>query len=115
MGRYPVTCLQYSFYVQTQVESNVPLGWRSRLPPPGKEDHPVTGVSWYEAKAFCDWLAQVTGIEHRLPTEAEWEKAARGVSDARPYPWGNDVQRFRRLCNSGEDQINETTPVDRDP
>ncbi len=59
-------------------------------------DHPVVGVSWYEAVAFANWLAQETGLSIRLPTEAEWEKAARG-SDGRLWPWGNQPPDGSRL------------------
>lgn len=51
--------------------------------------YPADFLSWIDAKAFCDWLSEVTGENIRLPTEAQWEKAARGT-DQRRYPWGND-------------------------
>ncbi|MBN1967260.1 MAG: SUMF1/EgtB/PvdO family nonheme iron enzyme [Anaerolineae bacterium] len=69
---------------------------------------PVIGVSWHEAFAYCRWLASVTGQPYRLPTEAEWEKAARGT-DGRIYPWGDD---WRAGCsNTKEAGIGHTTPV----
>ena len=52
-------------------------------------EHPVVGVNWYEAVAYANWLAERTGLSLRLPTEAEWEKSARGA-DGRIYPWGNN-------------------------
>jgi formylglycine-generating enzyme required for sulfatase activity len=69
---------------------------------------PVVSVNWYEASAYCKWLSAVTGGNYRLPTEIEWEKAARGVN-GRKYPWGDNFD-FRK-CNSVESQIFKTTPI----
>ncbi len=57
---------------------------------PGTEKYPVLGVNWDGAVAYCNWLSKITGKKYRLPTEAEWEKAARGT-DQRRYPWGNTI------------------------
>ncbi len=56
----------------------------------GSDDYPVLGVNWDSATAYCNWLSARTGKKYRLPTEAEWEKAARGT-DQRRYPWGNTI------------------------
>ncbi|MBP7688935.1 MAG: formylglycine-generating enzyme family protein [Thermoflexales bacterium] len=55
---------------------------------------PVVSVCWFEAEAYCNWLAHETGKPVRLPTEEEWERAARNT-DGREYPWGNDFDRNR--------------------
>lgn len=58
---------------------------------PDSDDYPVMGVNWDSATAYCNWVSAKTGKKYRLPTEAEWEKAARGT-DQRRYPWGNEIE-----------------------
>lgn len=110
MGKYPVTVAQYAeFLKQTPEQPEPKSGWFLRQPDESlapKLDHPVVQVSEADALAYCAWLSEQSGCSYRLPTEAEWEKAARGT-DERHYPWGNEWQAD--CCNAeGE----ETTPVD---
>jgi formylglycine-generating enzyme required for sulfatase activity len=70
---------------------------------------PVVGISWFEAEAYANWLSERTGQRYRLPTEAEWEKAARGTKGLK-YPWGDEFDR--NLCNSWESELRRTSPVE---
>ncbi|UCC89565.1 MAG: SUMF1/EgtB/PvdO family nonheme iron enzyme [Anaerolineales bacterium] len=107
MMRYPVTNAEYQLFVEA-TSHRPPLFWSEGHFPAQKADHPVVGVSFHDAAAFCRWAADVTGLPVRLPTEPEWEKAARG-SDGRLYPWGSEWGAG--LCNSGEEKLAATVSV----
>jgi len=87
---------------------NLPRSWSNERF--SGANQPVVSVSWYEAVAYCRWLTATLndGYEYRLPTEAEWEFAARG-REARSYAWGNDWIKGR--ANSSELNLKRTTPV----
>ena len=72
----------------------VPYHWINDQPRPGRGDHPVVLVAHRDARAYADWLSDVTGQVWRLPTEQEWEIAARG-RDGRTFPWGDDFDPAR--------------------
>ena len=86
IGIYHVSNIQYAQFVK-ETNYHRPIYWRDdRF---NEIDYPVVGVSWNDAINFMEWLNNLTCESYRLPTEAEWEKAARGT-DGREYPWGND-------------------------
>ena len=107
LAKTPVTNGQYRAFVAA-TGREAPKGWTNRAPPRGEEDHPVVHVSWDDARDYCQWLSEVTGRGYALPSEAEWEKGARGT-DGRIYPWGNEWDATR--CNSRESGLGRTTAV----
>ncbi|MCB9122873.1 MAG: SUMF1/EgtB/PvdO family nonheme iron enzyme [Caldilineaceae bacterium] len=131
MARVPVTVAQFAAFVEatgykTQAERDGKAwsytgskwdwlqgaNWRHPRGPESdvrqKQDHPVTCVTVRDAVAFCEWAGKATSTAVRLPSEAEWEKAARGT-DGRIYPWG-DAKPTKEHCNF-EMNVGDTTPV----
>ncbi|WP_428268807.1 formylglycine-generating enzyme family protein, partial [Haliangium sp.] len=87
LAETPVTNRHYEQFLKARPGSEEPRYWRDRQY--NQAEQPVVGVSWLEAAAFCEWLAEVSGRRMVLPTEAQWEFAARS-EDGRRYPWGNE-------------------------
>ncbi|MGO9257589.1 MAG: SUMF1/EgtB/PvdO family nonheme iron enzyme [Bryobacteraceae bacterium] len=115
MGRYPVTVAEYERFIEERGygipdywraggfgESTEPEGWEGQLEQPNR---PVVGVSWHEASAYCAWT------KGRLPTEAEWEYAARADRRCVRYPWGNEDPDERRANYGYNGSPDAPTPV----
>ncbi|MEK8016574.1 MAG: formylglycine-generating enzyme family protein, partial [Candidatus Parabeggiatoa sp.] len=106
IGRYEVTFAEYDLFAEaTGRKKPNDHGW-------GRDNRPVINVSWYDATAYTEWLSQQTGQQYRLPTEAEWEYAARAGTETR-YWWGNNIGTNRANCDgSGSEWSNiQTAPV----
>ena len=105
IGQYPVTVAQFRVFVQ-EIGYDAGEVWSS-----DPDNHPVRYVSWHDAVAYCGWLTEKLkdrGWKIRLPTEAEWEYAARGV-DGRIFPWRDDADPDK--MNYGETGISTTSSV----
>ena len=103
IAKFPTTFAQYKAFLDAPDGYRNEQWWQKPVKLAGREqnpgdqywpipNHPAETVSWYDAVAYCRWLMSKLGYEVRLPTEEEWEKAARGT-DGREYPWGNEYKQ----------------------
>ncbi|MGH7773114.1 MAG: formylglycine-generating enzyme family protein [Candidatus Binatia bacterium] len=88
IGKFPVTNREYRAFVG-ESDAVAPPFWSDDMF--SHPDKPVVGASWYDAIAYCEWLGRHIGRKVRLPTEAEWERAARGERERKKYPWGDEA------------------------
>lgn len=107
IGRTPVTNVEY-YKFTFETGHRVPRDWVGFHFKMETDDLPVTGISKADAEAYCAWVSKRTNKRYRLPTEPEWEKAARGT-DGRIYPWGGMFNPWR--CNTLESGKNATSDV----
>jgi|SRR5579872_587207 len=87
LGVYPVRNRDYAHFLQATGHASPPFWSDPNFSGP---EQPVAGVSWFEAVEYCEWLSRATEKRYRLPTEAEWERAARGGREGALYTWGDD-------------------------
>jgi formylglycine-generating enzyme required for sulfatase activity len=111
IDEFPVTNEQYAEFVK-EAHHPAPTSWGNGHPADHKSNHPVTDVTWKDAKAYCRWRSHMTGKTVELPTEEEWEKAARGPY-GHQYPWGNKLDLSR--CNVARGDAGGTSRVDAYP
>jgi len=106
-----VTVAEYSVFVRHTGHPAPPF-WSD--PHFSHAEHPVVGASWFDAIAYCQWLSEATGRACRLPTEAEWERAARGGVEGALFPWGNEPPSSRPgyelLWKEGPEPVRRSEP-----
>ena len=91
MARGPVTNAEFAPFLEAADVALPPFWTEPRFADPRQ---PVVGVTWAEAVRFCEWLTREGGAPYRLPSEAEWERAARGGRDGARYPWGDEPPAY---------------------
>lgn len=106
-----VTNAEYERFLRASATST-PAFWQD--PNFNHPDQPVAGVSWHEAVHYCEWLSTQTGRAYRLPTEAEWEYAARGGLEQKQFPWGDDppqsLPNYATRWQMGPEQVAQYAP-----
>ncbi len=110
-----VTNAEYAEFIK-ESGHNSPIGWNKEIFPKDADNFPVGNVSWQDAEDYCEWLGKKLGMTVRLPSEAEWELAARG-KELNKYPWGNDWKKEAAISKETGGKISavKSFPLNRSP
>jgi formylglycine-generating enzyme len=107
IAAYQVTNAEYALFLAAADHPEPPVTWKD--PNFNLPRQPAVSVSWFDATAYCEWLSQITGHLYTLPTEAQWEFAARGGKENELYPWGNcapqDVPNYAQRWKNGTEVV----------
>lgn len=111
LAAFQTTNAEYALFLEDTSRPSPPL-WND--PDFANPRQPVVAVSWLDAVAYCDWLSRTLGRQYRLPTEAEWERAARGGVEGELFPWGNgapeEVSDYASRWKSGPEPVGLYAP-----
>ena len=104
ISKFPITVAQYKVYCQENQ-----IAFEDKLFNRENRHHPIANVTWHNAKDYTDWLSKITGKQYRLPTEAEWEYAARGGCKSQGYKYsgGDDIEKIAWYYNNSNGQTHE--------
>jgi formylglycine-generating enzyme len=106
-----VTNASYADFVRATGNPPAPF---SANPDFNRPEQPVVAVSWFDAVKYCEWLSLSTGLSYRLPTEAEWERAARGGAEKQLYPWGENLPQslpdYEKRWKKGPEPVAQYAP-----
>ncbi len=111
LAAFQTTNAEYSSFLQATQHPSPPNWDDPNFNDPAQ---PVVAVSWFDAVAYCDWLTRALGKRFRLPTEAEWERAARGGVEGEAFPWGNcapkELPNYASRWQSGPERVGLYAP-----
>jgi len=111
LGTCQVSNAEYAAFLRATGNQAPPL-WSD--PNFSRPELPVVAVSWFEAMQYCEWLGEISGRPFRLPSEAEWERAARGGAEDKLFPWGDDppesLPDYTRRWKTGPEPVGRSAP-----
>lgn len=105
IDKYELSNEKYLNFIKA-TNYRTPAHWQGQAITPGLERFPIIGINWFDAAKYCEWEGK------RLPTEAEWEKAAKGGEDERRYPWGNDFDSSKANLSDNPERSGDIREVD---